>query len=125
MHDELYTWEVVIVCIHAFDRIQIKLYPKKQIPVIYLVYTRFRKADSIYQVYTRYIPSLNFLGFTDAPARAAACHAGFAPPRRTARLLVGTAQARSQSRPGGDAAAAPAATVTPLGDAAVATLRHG
>jgi hypothetical protein len=41
------------------------LFPKKQIPVIDLVYTRITKAESIYQVYTRYIPCLNFLGFPD------------------------------------------------------------
>ncbi len=39
-------------------------FPKK-IPVIYLVYTRFRIDESIYQVYARYIPCLNFVGFPD------------------------------------------------------------
>ncbi len=49
-------------CIQWYTNI---LFPKKQIPVIYLVYTRITKAKSIYQVYTRYIPCLNFLGFPD------------------------------------------------------------
>ena len=44
------------------------LFPKKQIPVIYLVYTRITKAKSINQVYTRYIPCPNFLGFPDDSA---------------------------------------------------------
>ena len=49
-------------CIQWYTNI---LFPKKQIPVIYLVYTRITKAKSIYQEYTRYIPCLNFLGFPD------------------------------------------------------------
>ena len=49
-------------CIQWYTNI---LFPKKQIPVIYLVYTKIMKAQSIYQVYTRYIPCLNFLGFPD------------------------------------------------------------
>ncbi len=52
-------------CIQWYTNI---LFPKKQIPVIDLVYTRITKAESIYQVYTRYIPCLNFLGFPDVPS---------------------------------------------------------
>ncbi len=46
-------------------KLEYTLFPKKQIPVIYLVYTRFRIDESIYQAYTRYIPCLNFVGFPD------------------------------------------------------------
>jgi hypothetical protein len=33
----VYTWEVIIACTYAVDRIQIYFFSKKQIPVIYLV----------------------------------------------------------------------------------------
>jgi hypothetical protein len=54
--------KLVNFCIHAFNSVQIYFFSKKQIPVIY---TRITKAKSIYIVYTRYIPCLNFLGFPD------------------------------------------------------------
>ncbi len=41
-------------------------FSENHIPVRYLVYTRFRMGDSIYQAYTIYIPCQNFLGFPDA-----------------------------------------------------------
>ena len=69
MHDEVYALEVISACIHVFDLIELYFFSKKQIPVIYLVYTKIMKAKSIYQVYTRYIPWLNFLGFPDVWAR--------------------------------------------------------
>ncbi len=53
-------------CIQWYTNIP---FPKKQIPVIYLVYTRITKSKSIYQVYTRYIPCLNFLGFPDGTSQ--------------------------------------------------------
>jgi hypothetical protein len=65
------------------------LFSKKQIPVIYLVYTRITKAKSIYQVYTRYIPCLNFLGFPDVHnTLTSAESANRDPGRRRARGTI-------------------------------------
>ena len=63
MHDELYTWEVIIACIHAFDRIQIYLFPKNK----FLSYTKYILGLGRLIVYPRYIPGIyhvkTFSGF--------------------------------------------------------------
>ncbi len=80
MHDELYTWEVIIACIHAFkfDSIQIYFFPKTK----FLSYTyipglqRQKYIRSIYQVYTMSkLSGVSRLEMSESESEAAAAAA--------------------------------------------------